>query len=180
MAREFPVRVRSTHSAPSGIPSVSCPKRDIRRQTRRDIQIHRIHLPTLCSSTSGVRLRNFTPRRSDYPTDSVAILSPGFTLALPILVSKPSETRHCRPNDAISCDRMARSIDSLQISSNRNPVNQCQFFRYLPKMERRARRPAAFVMFWPDQTIKSFASICGRLFIESRADATVPASPKSK
>ncbi len=49
------------------------------RPTHPAIQIHRIHLPTLCSSTSGVRLRNFTPRRSDYPTDSMAILSPGFT-----------------------------------------------------------------------------------------------------
>ncbi len=43
------------------------------------IQFHRIHLPALSSFGSGFKVRNFAPRRSDHPTDSVGILSPGFT-----------------------------------------------------------------------------------------------------
>ena len=51
-------------------------------QTDPAVLIHRIHLPTLSSFASGVRLRNFAPRRSDHQTTFVGILPPGFT-ALP-------------------------------------------------------------------------------------------------
>ena len=93
------------------------------RTTHPAIQIHGIHLPTLCALASGVRWRNFTPRRSDYPTDSVAILSPGFTGLVrdcpPEVTSCETIGSHLREHTEIAVNHLLPGLELLRSATRR-------------------------------------------------------------